>query len=848
VAYCDLNSEKFFYLLAKGTHEGELKRFFAESKMLLMLKQAKVQNLPYGRMERIRTICDRLPRSTDDIVRNWFQKNVTMAEPIPVDDVLSDLLLYEEMNEPIPEKDGKQLARSALVHLFASEPSSSLIAFLKRRAGGVVGPENQSQPPGLGGANGEQVNGDFEMPAEVSVADEGSSQRLSDLLAAVIIGEETAIDEALAPYTESVQTMVDALISARGGDMDGAASLAKTLSPDSHEYKLLQRALNQARHRPSSTSVAPPGVRVMVPQPLMDQPGLEEFDIVGVCSNEADKVVFVRPLGLVVGNQIYLLSGEDRPRFFPESGDVMSFRAAGRRLPHQGDIVRWVVAEREQAGGKTRFHYVDEPCPMVEVINVPFASSAPDEVRHYIKDLMAVRKVVTLPYPLFALTDGVTIAAPKSTDPRRDEAYEQPWNSWGTLETWLLEGRRFSMGIPQTPASQLDLSSLDAAFKKLVKSIVEEQKATITKTQVRDLAALIRSQSKGEVKLRSERVANALDRVVLDAESLETLFPVLISREEVQRRVDAIVEGHVEEKLKDRVGLTTELEVLRGKTEDLQRESKELERRIKKQTADVAASVRQAFSRAIEDGVASLAQVEIFRVLSAPTNRSKQSAVVDEVEQSLELRFKQGPLSRDEGISRLVALGVKRRHAVVLALLTQLMAKAGGGLVIRGNDARQLVRVLGQIDSAVSGYLEIPMGLTSGVPIRRALATAQQDMETIVVLDADLSPIEVYGSSLLDGQFDAVMDDNSTKARLLFSCTGGDMALPLPSSIRRVAVVIDLDSSWDQQERLLSELEEDDIPLLKSVFASLANEVDKLQGAERNLVESVLTTALQMPN
>ena len=848
MAYRDLNSEKLFYLLAKGTHEGELKRFFSESKMLLILKQAKVQNLPHGRVERIRTICDRLPRSTDEILRNWFQKNITMAEPMLVEDVLSDLVLYEEMNEPIPEKDGKQLARSALVHLFAAEAPPALVTFLKSRAGGLASTEEQVQSPELKEANGEHPIGDVEISVDVSMLSEGASQQLSDLLSAVIVGDETAIDEALAPYAESVQTLVEALVCARNGEVDAATSLAKTLSSDSHDYKLLQRALNQARHRSSSTSIASPGIRVMVPQLLGHQPGSEEFDIVGVCSNEAEKVLFVRPLGLVIDDKIHLLSAEDRLRLFPDSGDVMSFRAAGRRLPHRGDIVRWVVAERDQAGGKTRFHYVDEPCAMVEVINVPFASSAPDEVRHYIKDLMAARKVVTLPYPLFALTDGVTIATPKSTDPRRDEAYEQPWHSWGSLETWLLEGRQFSMGIPQNPASQLDLSSLDAAFKKLVKGIVEEQKTVITKTQVRDLAALIRSQSTDEVKLRAERVANALDRVVLNAESLEALFPILISREEVQRRVDAIVEQHVETKLRDRAGLTTELEVLRSKNVELQRESRELERVIKKQTKDVQTSVGQVFSRAIEDGVASLAQVEIFRVLSRSTDRSTQSAVTNGNTQEIELRVKQGGLTKDEAISRLVALGVKRRHAVVLALLTRLMAKAGGCLVIRGNDARQLARVLGQIDSAVTVFLEIPMGLTSGAPIRQALAAVHQNIEAIIVLDADLSPIEVYGSSLLDGPFDAAMGDPSTRATLLLSCTGGDMALPLPPLIRRLGVVIDLESSLDQQERSLSELEEDDIPLLKSIFASLTSEVEKLQGAERSLVESVLTTALQIPN
>lgn len=847
MTYRDLNSEKLSYLLAKGTHEGELKRFFEESKKLLLLKQAKIQNLPYGRIERIRTISEKLPRSTDDIVGNWFRKNITLAEPTPVDEVLSDLILYEEMKEPIPEEDGKQLARSALVHLFADDPPPSLIAFLKGRPGGEANAEPQKEAAESGEGGCKLTNGDSDPPVGPFIGGVASSQQLSDLLAAVIVGDETAIDEALAPYTQNVQTMVDALIRARRGDMAGAASLAEMLSSDSHEYALLQRAFNQARHGHTSTALTSPGLRVIAPQPLTDHPDREEFDIVGVCSNETEKVIFVRPLGLVIDEKIYLLDTEDRARLFPESGDVMSFRVGGRRLPNRGDIVRWVVTERDDAGGKTRFHYVDEVGPMIEVINVPFSSSAPDEVRHYIKDLMALRKVVSQPYPLFALADGVTIAVPKSNDPRQDEAYEKPWQAWGSLDTWLLEGRPFSMGTPNTPASHVDLMSLDMAFKKLVKNIVVEQKATITKTAIRDLAAMIRSQDTGEVKLRAQRVANALDRIVLDTESLEALFPILVSREEVQRRADELVETYVETKLKERVGLTTELDILRKRKDELQRESKVLERQTRKQKMDVEKTVAQAFGRAIDAGIESLAQAEIFRTLSASNDRTTKAAVRDETTETLEVRIENGALTKGEVISGLVALGLKRRHATALALLTQLMAKAGGWLVVRGQDARQVVRVLGHLDSSVSASMEIPMGLTSSAPLRRALDALDKNVEAIALLNADLSPIEIYGSSILDRPFDAAIGGILQSAPLILSCTGGDLALPIPPSIRRVAIVFDLDSMLDLQEGLLGELEEDDIPLLRSIFASLVTEVEQLQGAERDLIEGVLTTALKFP-
>lgn len=844
MAYRNLHPDKYSYLLAKGTHEGELKRFFAESKMQLLLKKARVQNLPYGRTDRIRALSDRLPRSTDGIVQNWFQKNITLSEPVSVEEILSDFELYDELNEPIPEERGAQLARSALVHLFADEPSPALMAYLKRTTSQA---SEAVSTPGDGDKGDDPFEGteDSHVHATMSPAtDGGTSIELADLLAAVISGDETAIDEALAPYKGNTQTLVDVLIASRRGDVTGATSIASTLSPESHEYRVARRVLNQARHLPGSPTAPMSGLRIQVPQPLETLPSGTEFDIVGVCSNEAEKAIFVRPLGLVHDGKVYLLSLEDRVRLFPESGDVMSFKVAGRRLPHRGDIVRWLVAEREDAGGKTRFHYVDEPCPMVEVIGVPFASSAPDEIRHYIKGLMTARTSATVSYPLFALADGVTIAPPKSCDPRRDDAYEPQWQSWRSLNAWLVEGRQFSMGLPQVPASQLDLSPLDSAFKKLVKNIVDEHKVTITKLQIRDLAARIRGYPSSDLSLRAARVAQSLEQVALDAETLEALFPIIVGREEVKRRVDDAVEVQVASRMKERAGLISELESLRNRNEELQRASKSLQSQIKKQEKEVAASVGRAFSRAMEDGFASLAKVEIFRTLSRP-NDQPASSMASSVSQELSLHIKRGALTRNEATTRLVALGVSRRRAVGLTLLSQTVGKAGGCLFLRGSDARQIARILGSIESEVTGFIEIPIGLTSSTSMKQALRPAN-DLETIVVLDADLSAIEAYASPLLDEPFDAITGEASKTARLLFSCLGGDLALPLPHSIRRVSVIIDLDSIWDQQEPRLSDLEEADVLIAKSIYSELIKEVELLEGAERDLLDGVLGGALHV--
>lgn len=444
---------------------------------------------------------------------------------------------------------------------------------------------------------------------------------------------------------------------------------------------------------------------------------------------------------------------------------------------------------------------------------------------------------------LFALSDGLVIASPG--DPGKDEAYEQTWQCWSSLETWLLEGRLFCFGMPQPAGYQLDLSSLEVAFKRLIKNIVDSKKASFTKNQIRDLAALIRANHAGETASRANRISDSLDRVVIDFGAIEALLPMLASRDEVRLRVDEIVASEVAERIKERSGLQAEADELRRKKEDLTRESKEIERRISAQKAEVEVSVARTFARAMEDGIGSLAQAEIFRALAGAREGCTDATATGRGRLSVQTR--DGAISRDHGIERLVALGIKRRQAVALAIVTQAMGRAGGGLVVRGREARQAVRILAQIESDTSAFLEIPMGLTSTAMVSQFLEDLPENANSLAVLDADLSPIETYAGPLLDWQFDAAFSGCRTGIRLLLSCIGGDFSLPLPQTIRRVAVVVDLDSPWDQSELRLGELEEETIPLIRSLYAALVGEVEQMQGAERAVVESLLVQSFGPP-
>ena len=844
MTYRDLNSVKFAFLLASGTFDDELKRFFAESQRQLIIGHARVQNLPNGRDNRIKVLSEKLPRTTDEVVRSWFAANVTMPDMLPLEEVISDLSLYDQIGEPIPDEQAKRLARSALVHLFAEEPApTELIDFLKRRPGGEE--EHQAPVQAAPGRPGSSFSHPNNPEAGVAMGVGETDAHIASLVSAVVLGDEPGIDEALGPLSQSLQTLVNALINIRAGNIEKATALAQTLEPESHAAKLVQRAMTLARHKPGKVDATVPGLHIKVPKLLEAYDEVSNLDVVAAYSAQTDKVVFLRPLAIVVGKNIYRLTSEHRARLFPESGDVMSYREPGRRLPRPGELVRWIVEERDVPGGRTRFHYVKEPSQIVEVISVPFPSSAPDEVRASIKQIMTDRPASN-PHPMFALADGVSIWPPRG-DPRRDESYEQPWQAWGSLDVWLIDGRQYCLGVPQLPSSSIDLSPLEAAFKKLVKNVVDEQKFQFTKSQLRDLGSLIRAQDLGDVTLRASRVADAIDRIRIDADSIETLLPVLVKKEEINARVESIVSVQVAEKLREKTGIAVEIETMRVRLGELQRERKDLDKKIKKQRSEIETVVRETFSRAIQDGVATLAQAEVFRSLSTVSEARRETQSDLQHTSEVEVSVGSDALSTADGVSKLVKLGIGRRRAEVLAGLSLVLSRSGGCLILRGKDSREFAKILGRIDSSIHGVLDVPMGLVSGAPVARAMQRVGH-LDSIVVLGADLSPLEVYGSPILDALVDAALNDDSRVAlKVVMSCIGGELSIPIARSIRRLAVVVDVDQKWDHLERSLGELDEHDIPLMKPLVAKLTSNVEQLDPAIRRSVEALIVDSFSEP-
>lgn len=841
MAYLDLNPKRLSFLLAQGTHEGELKKFFTECKTQLLLRGAKVQNIPHGREERIRAICERLSRRTDETLRAWFSQNITLAVPEELDDVLLYLEAHFAGTDQLPKAQAKDICRSALIYIFHAEPSVALLDLLR---GPAYKTETQS----------ELVVADTSPePIEVADGNEGTAgqQRavlgsetypLSELIASLIADDEKGLEVALSQFSQKTRSPTTALIALRGGDIAAAESQLPSIGNSGPEWEVFENALSRARHQPSGAPKQA-GARVNIPAALTDLAIEDTQEIIGVLTNESETgAVFVQPVLMFSEGRPVQLAKDHCLQLFPESGSVMTHRSALRRSPKVRDLVRWVVTERDRAEGRTRFHMDSEKNPPVRVVQLPVPSRDPDEVRAQIRAYAAATGWGLVEQCIFLLLDGLAVISPKNADVARDEAFHTPWQVWTSLETWIIEGHQYCLELPLEKPSLLDLSPIRIAFSRLLKDLDAHGRFVTSKAQRKELVELLERDEGGGTSGRIRRIAGSVRQMSLDEEQVESLLDLLRSHEDVNRRIEELVLQGVEARQREKIGLSEEIIALRKKKAQLENEGRDIERRNRARSESVGVSVKSAFDAAIEQGAASLASAEIMKILGGGNGFPRGQELGSVPRKELRSWVVSEPLTPEALRERLQVIGINARQAAVLSSLVAIAERVGAAVLMKGCVARQCVQTMAVSDRVPARFVDVPMGLTSSIAIQPELDRIGES-ERLAFLGADLSPLEVYATGLLDRVM-AQCARESEKGLIIGACVGGDLSLPVPTSWRKVALVINLDSNWDGECPGLDELDDDSVLLLRVIRDRLANELSTVDERLRHHLEFALARAM----
>ena len=581
MAYAGIDRKRFAQLLEWGTDDDELRRFFADSRVQLIQKGAKVQNLPHGKAARVRVLTQGLPPPTDRLLQKWCVENLTMLDPEPVAELVAALRMYEDVGENPPEDEAKRLARSCLVHLFAADPAPEFMSFLKPPQKGSAGDMPAAKDAPVIPASGPSADA---LPAALGKA-----------LVALAEGKDP--DEHLSSLSPTMASFIAGLHAVRSGRDDEAKVALEALDFQPAARAFLAEYVGRSVAARARASSAPRGLQMLrFSEP--DESASFDFDrdeVIAICTRDfPESTVFVRPFAVRAANGMWvsLARDGDREKLFASSGDLIAF-SGGRDVPKQpkrGEIGIWKAAENRNSGPthRTNFHIASEKTPVYEVRDVPFASTEYDSVREYIKHQIEVGGPALARTSLFILRDELVVGCPPGKDLARDEGFDTGLPCWRLLPAFRFEGRMLVPG-PLPPSETYECEALGSSLRKLFASGTTGSDKP-TKAQVRKLQELLAS---GELQMNAARAARLqaeLGAIEEQDAAMAVLLDQVMRDPRIALRVDELVQAKVEE-------LVAKKEQLRKSVEQLERQRSELvesRRQAEKEQKAIAPTVAKA--------------------------------------------------------------------------------------------------------------------------------------------------------------------------------------------------------------------------------------------------------------
>ena len=801
MAYLKINRSRYGFLLSYGTGEDELRRFFSENRTPLIMKGARIQNLPRGPKDRITTMLN-LPTGADPIVQKWFSTNLNMIDPVSVEELVETFLLYEDADESLPEGDKKKLSRSCLFHLFSSNPSPKLVEFLKSPIGGKgQEPDHESEP--------DKEIAPQQSPTDIDLTLLNSG--LARALVALLEGKDP--DEHLSDMPPAIASFITGLHAIKEGHAEEARIALENLSDLEQTKSIFSEYAGRLAKIKESFKPAAPGIQIIrfekVENPEFD---FDRDQIIGKCTKDfPETAVFIQPFAMRTwdGKLLSLEEGATREALFPTSGDVQAF--FGRdypRHPTRGEIGIWHIIPNEPHGSalhRNNFHLKGTKTDVYEVHLVPFHSTDYDSVRGFIREHIVKAGKTQLEPCLFLLRDDLVVGCPSGKDMTRENGFDEGLPCWRALSAFRFEGRILVPG-PLPAHEQYECATLASTLKILFSSKRADSEK-LTKAQQKYLLDRVNSGEGGLNAARQARLLEEIKYLENDDEAIGLVLDEAMHDEKIAARIEKKIQEKVDEETRKNGELKKELEQLEKQRAGLREGIAKQEKEQRALPSSVSKAIRDSIKKAKEDVFGTLGQVVVFKALMEELGGSQNlvQAIPNDLCPS---KFTMVEHDATPFLDFLKSLGLSPKHAKALEVTGDAVFSAGMILVIEGIAARLAAEAWGRKDEQGCMLMDCAIGLTEDGQMK---GTAIEETRSIVILDANLSPPDVYARTLLDRvQRRIVSHEHTRSPRILLSLSDSVASLPLPRKIEALAVRISLDHKLEfiREEDVVAELED----------------------------------------
>jgi len=405
---------------------------------------------------------------------------------------------------------------------------------------------------------------------------------------------------------------------------------------------------------------------------------------------------------------------------------------------------------------------------------------------------------------LFLLRDDLIVGCPSGKDLTREDGFDEGLPCWRALSAFRFEGRILVPG--PLPAHELYECATLASTLKIFFSSKRADSEKLTKLQQKYLLGRVNSGEGGLNAARQSRLLEEIKYLENDDGAIGLVIDEAMHDEKIAARIEKKIQEKVDEETRKNSELKKELEKLEKQRDGLRVSIAKQEKEQRALPSLVSKAIRDSIKKSKEDVHETLGQVVVFKALMEELGGSQNSVQVTPND-FCPSKFTIVDHDATPFLDFLKSIGLSPKHAKALEVTGDAVFSAGMILVIEGIAARLAAEAWGRKDKQGCMLIECAIGLTEDGQMKGA---AIDETHFVVILDANLSPTDVYARPLLDRVQRRIVNREHTRApRILMSLSDSVASLPLPTRIEALAVRISLDRKLEfmHEEDVVAELE-----------------------------------------
>jgi predicted transcriptional regulator len=555
-----------------------------------------------------------------------------------------------------------------------------------------------------------------------------------------------------------------------------------------------------------------------------DKYDTDDYQVIAFCHSVTAKVAYLTPLALIVyDNRVYYLNDRvKRDIMFPKNGQLITFSTQKSVwLPQKGEVAIWTPSLSDAERIIVTHAVLEEKKPLYQVHFIEYSPDQTELIRGKMKEIMSLTENDRF-MPIFNLNNQLFVAGrPNQSRSVDDNAFFANMLGWRHLPSLILNYKPYVLGPLPTEDQCYNCAPISYIFSSLLKKEMESVSLDISKSQLSFLSNYLDTFSDRIDDDSIEYIKNALSKITDNNHEVENLVQEMLELPVIKAKLDDYIEINGKKLLATKSTIVNEINKLESKLKSLQEQIDTQSKEVSSLPTDLYDEIRKKFEEARHDGLKELANVAFFKSFISEKQSEPPIEVNSQVKRPSILG--NGVDSRDI----LTHLGLSQAKIASLVASCELSKQAGAILALKGLGARLVVETLvSVVGGGKEAIIDMGVGVNDHDKLNAVLLPGSNQPPVMAVLDANLSPLDVYGRQFLDFVLTRIALQDPPHSHLLMSVSDSSRALQIPPNFMLNLVLIDLDnyervpsviekSSDVVQASLLDEGEES---LLSSLF------------------------------